>query len=30
MRQAEEFVLKISNSRSLYGVELARFFKLIN
>ena len=26
---AERYVLKIRNSRSLYGVDLARFFKLI-
>lgn len=26
---SERFVLKILNSRSLYGVDLARFFKLI-
>lgn len=29
MNLAESFLLKIRNSRSLYGVDLARFFKLI-
>ena len=29
MELAESFLLKIKNSRSLHGVELARFFKLI-
>mmetsp|Transcript_21928 Transcript_21928/g.29328 ORF Transcript_21928/g.29328 Transcript_21928/m.29328 type:complete len:84 (-) Transcript_21928:252-503(-) len=29
MELAESFVLKIRNSRSLFGVDLARFFKLV-
>jgi len=29
MELAESFLLKIKNTRSLHGVELARFFKLI-
>ena len=29
MDLAERYLLKIRNSRSLYGVDLARFFKLI-
>ena len=29
MSLAERFILKMRNSRSLYGVDLARFFKLM-
>ena len=29
MQLAEKFLLKMQNSRSLFGVDLARFFKLI-